>query len=62
MATPGNDLCVSESSEESPSGPEKVQDCDSLLEPTLLGPLKGGGSSVSVSDFPCSGFPALLFF
>uniref|UniRef100_A0A8C7YHJ3 SANT and BTB domain regulator of CSR n=1 Tax=Oryzias sinensis TaxID=183150 RepID=A0A8C7YHJ3_9TELE len=44
-------VCLSNSSpvdsEESPSGPEKVQDCDSLLEPTLLGPLKGGGSSFS---------------
>ncbi|XP_034080991.1 uncharacterized protein KIAA1841 homolog isoform X4 [Gymnodraco acuticeps] len=32
-----------EGPEESPSGAEKVPDCDVLLEPTLLGPLKGEG-------------------
>ncbi len=37
------------STEESPSGAEKVQDCDVLLEPTLLGPLRGDGSAVSLS-------------
>ncbi|XP_071337519.1 SANT and BTB domain regulator of class switch recombination isoform X2 [Trachinotus anak] len=31
--------------EESPSSAEKVQDCDVLLEPTLLGPLRGDGST-----------------
>ncbi|XP_014863248.1 PREDICTED: uncharacterized protein KIAA1841 homolog isoform X2 [Poecilia mexicana] len=34
-----------ESSEESPPGAEKVPDCNALLEPTLLGPLRGDGSS-----------------
>ncbi|MEQ2266250.1 hypothetical protein XENORESO_005110 [Xenotaenia resolanae] len=36
-----------ESSEESLSSAEKVQDCNVLLEPTLLGPLRGDGSSFS---------------
>ncbi|XP_076017041.1 SANT and BTB domain regulator of class switch recombination [Genypterus blacodes] len=35
--------------EDSPSSSsEKVQDCDVLLEPTLLGPLRGDGSSFSL--------------
>ncbi|KAG7999894.1 hypothetical protein GBF38_001965 [Nibea albiflora] len=34
-----------EGTEESPSSAEKVQDCDVLLEPTLLGPLRGDGST-----------------
>ncbi|KAI3362938.1 hypothetical protein L3Q82_011612 [Scortum barcoo] len=34
-----------ESTEESPSSADKVQDCDVLLEPTLLGPLRGDGST-----------------
>ncbi|XP_028278602.1 uncharacterized protein KIAA1841 homolog isoform X2 [Parambassis ranga] len=43
-------VCVSStpssgSSEESLSAAEKVQDCDALLEPTLLGPLRGDGST-----------------
>ncbi|XP_047458198.1 SANT and BTB domain regulator of class switch recombination isoform X2 [Mugil cephalus] len=37
-----------ESAEESPSGAEKVQDCDVLLEPTLLGHLRGDGSAFSL--------------
>ncbi|XP_054886269.1 SANT and BTB domain regulator of class switch recombination isoform X3 [Poeciliopsis prolifica] len=37
-----------ESSEESPPGAEKVPDCSALLEPTLLGPLRGDGSSFSL--------------
>ncbi|XP_007576451.1 uncharacterized protein KIAA1841 isoform X1 [Poecilia formosa] len=37
-----------ESSEESPPGAEKVPDCNALLEPTLLGPLRGDGSSFSL--------------
>ncbi|MEQ2200342.1 hypothetical protein XENOCAPTIV_027926, partial [Xenoophorus captivus] len=36
-----------ESSEESLSSAEKVQDCNVLLGPTLLGPLRGDGSSFS---------------
>ncbi|XP_047208021.1 SANT and BTB domain regulator of class switch recombination isoform X1 [Girardinichthys multiradiatus] len=36
-----------ESSEESLSSAEKVQDCNVLLEPTLLGPLRGDGNSFS---------------
>uniref|UniRef100_A0AAQ6IDH5 SANT and BTB domain-containing protein n=1 Tax=Anabas testudineus TaxID=64144 RepID=A0AAQ6IDH5_ANATE len=31
--------------EESPPSAEKLQDCDVLLEPTLLGPLRGDGST-----------------
>ncbi|XP_053292473.1 SANT and BTB domain regulator of class switch recombination isoform X2 [Pleuronectes platessa] len=43
-------VCVSntppvDGTEESPSTAEKVQDCDVLLEPTLLGPLRGDGST-----------------
>ncbi|XP_008428596.1 uncharacterized protein KIAA1841 isoform X2 [Poecilia reticulata] len=34
-----------ESSEESPPGAEKVPDCNALLEPTLLGPLRGDAGS-----------------
>uniref|UniRef100_A0AAQ4NR89 SANT and BTB domain regulator of CSR n=1 Tax=Gasterosteus aculeatus aculeatus TaxID=481459 RepID=A0AAQ4NR89_GASAC len=34
-----------ESTEESPSSAEKLQDCDVLLEPTLLGPLRGDGGT-----------------
>ncbi|XP_027861716.1 uncharacterized protein KIAA1841 [Xiphophorus couchianus] len=37
-----------ESSEESSPGAEKVPDCNALLEPTLLGPLRGDGSSFSL--------------
>ncbi|XP_037638885.1 uncharacterized protein KIAA1841 homolog isoform X1 [Sebastes umbrosus] len=37
-----------DSAEESPSSAEKVQDCDVLLEPTLLGPLRGDGSTFSL--------------
>ncbi|XP_043991759.1 uncharacterized protein KIAA1841 isoform X1 [Gambusia affinis] len=37
-----------ESSEESPPGAEKVPDCNALLEPTLLGRLRGDGSSFSL--------------
>ncbi|KAK5882042.1 hypothetical protein CesoFtcFv8_020672 [Champsocephalus esox] len=37
-----------EGPEESPSGAEKVPDCDVLLEPTLLGPLKGEGCTFSL--------------
>ncbi|KAK1905841.1 putative protein KIAA1841 like [Dissostichus eleginoides] len=37
-----------EGPEESPSGAEKVSDCDVLLEPTLLGPLKGEGCTFSL--------------
>ncbi|KAE8280335.1 hypothetical protein D5F01_LYC20895 [Larimichthys crocea] len=37
-----------EGTEESPSSAEKVQDCDVLLEPTLLGPLRGDGSTFSL--------------
>ncbi|KAM6923304.1 SANT and BTB domain regulator of class switch recombination isoform 3-T3 [Lycodopsis pacificus] len=37
-----------EGAEESPSSAEKVQDCDVLLEPTLLGPLRGDGSPFSL--------------
>lgn len=36
------------SSEESPTGAEKVQDCNVLLEPTLVGPLRGDGGSFSL--------------
>lgn len=41
-------LCICDSTEEIPSSTEKVQDCDVLLEPTLLGPLRGDGSTVSL--------------
>uniref|UniRef100_A0A3Q2QWU0 SANT and BTB domain regulator of CSR n=1 Tax=Fundulus heteroclitus TaxID=8078 RepID=A0A3Q2QWU0_FUNHE len=41
-------LRVSVSSEESPSSAEKVQDCNVLLEPTLLAPVRGDGSSFSL--------------
>ncbi|TMS04479.1 Uncharacterized protein E3U43_009636 [Larimichthys crocea] len=37
-----------EGTEESPSSAEKIQDCDVLLEPTLLGPLRGDGSTFSL--------------
>nr|XP_046258071.1 SANT and BTB domain regulator of class switch recombination isoform X1 [Scatophagus argus]XP_046258072.1 SANT and BTB domain regulator of class switch recombination isoform X1 [Scatophagus argus] len=37
-----------ESTEESPSSAEKVQDCDVLLEPTLLRPLRGDGGTFSL--------------
>lgn len=43
-------LCICDSTEEIPSSAEKVQDCDVLLEPTLLGPLRGDGSTVSLSE------------
>lgn len=51
-------MCVSP--EESPSGAEKVPDCDVLLEPTLLGPLKGEGCTVSLSQ--CVAIVMLLFY
>lgn len=38
-------MCVS--SDDSPSSAEKVQDCEVLLEPTLVGPPRGDGSTVS---------------
>uniref|UniRef100_A0A671VJR6 SANT and BTB domain regulator of CSR n=1 Tax=Sparus aurata TaxID=8175 RepID=A0A671VJR6_SPAAU len=38
-------MLPAESTEEIPSSAEKVQDCDVLLEPTLLGPLRGDGST-----------------
>ncbi|KAF7663816.1 hypothetical protein LDENG_00198030 [Lucifuga dentata] len=45
-------VCVSitppPGTKESPSNAEKVQDCDILLEPTLLGPLRGDSSSFSL--------------
>ncbi|KAM9317826.1 SANT and BTB domain regulator of class switch recombination isoform 1-T2 [Pholidichthys leucotaenia] len=46
-------VCVSnippaESSEESQSSTEKLQECDVLLEPTLLGPLRRDGSTFSL--------------
>lgn len=45
---------VCNSSEDSPSASEKIPDCDVLLEPTLLGPLRGDGSAVSLhSLFIC---------
>lgn len=55
-------MCVS--AEESPSSSEKVQDCDVLLEPTLLGPLRGDGSTVSFSQSLSDAFllPACHFF
>ena len=43
-------LYICDSTEEIPSSAEKVQDCDVLLEPTLLGPLRGDGSTVSLSE------------
>ncbi|XP_069030876.1 SANT and BTB domain regulator of class switch recombination isoform X3 [Embiotoca jacksoni] len=48
-----DEVCVSntpaaESTEEIPSGAERVQDCDVLLEPTLLGPLRADGCTFSL--------------
>lgn len=40
-----------ERTEDSPSAAEKVPDCDVLLEPTLLGALRGDGSAVSLFVF-----------
>ncbi|CAN9499579.1 unnamed protein product [Ophioblennius macclurei] len=44
-------VCVSNTppaeSEQSPSDSEKLQDCDVLLEPTLLGPLRSDGCTFS---------------
>lgn len=46
-------VCVHtcERTEDSPSAAEKVPDCDVLLEPTLLGALRGDGSTVSLVVF-----------
>ncbi|XP_069581597.1 SANT and BTB domain regulator of class switch recombination isoform X3 [Brachyistius frenatus] len=48
-----DEVCVSntpaaESTEEIPSSAERVQDCDVLLEPTLLGPLRADGCTFSL--------------
>nr|XP_020478953.1 uncharacterized protein KIAA1841 homolog isoform X2 [Monopterus albus] len=46
-------VCVSstpcaDGAEESPPSADKAQDCDVFLEPTLLGPLRGDGSTFSL--------------
>lgn len=53
-------MCVS--TEESPSSAEKGEDCDVLLEPTLLGPLRGDRSTVSLSRSQCVSLCRLLLF
>lgn len=55
-------LCSHVSSEDSPSSAEKVQDCDVLLEPTLLGPLRGDGSTVSLLVHPWASLLDAVYF